>query len=261
MTNTFTHKPIKTFLLVISLCLGICLTGCQNDYQKQLKLMVESLNNECPIPLGAMGHMTEATYNGTTVTFYYLLTGLFDATTFEQNQEQFHQYMLDNYRGNSDESFRQLLNAIVNANADLDVVFSAEGAKDITLHFTCNELSDNMPSYIGDPETYLQSIIQSTRLQLPLTYSEGMVCTRIELDSAYFTYYFDCDETLFDINEMQYSAEQNHDAVKDMLTASSDPSFVKMMNMLKATQRGLRYLYTGITSGKEAIVTIESEEL
>ena len=46
-----------------------------------------------------------------------------------------------------------------------------------------------------------------------------------------------------------------------MLTASSDPSFVKMMNMLKATQRGLRYFYKGTTSDKEAIVTIESEEL
>ena len=80
--------------------------------------MVESLNKECPIPLGAMGHMTEATYNGTTVIFHYLLTGLFDDATFEQNQEQFHQYMLDNYRNNSDESFRQLLNAIVNAKAE-----------------------------------------------------------------------------------------------------------------------------------------------
>ena len=238
-----------------------CLTGCQNDYQKQLKLMVESLNKECPIPLGAMGHMTEASYNGTTVTFNYSLTGLFDAESLEQNQEQFHQYMLDNYRSNSDESFRQLLNAIVEAKASLDVVFAIDGGKEVTLHFTNEELANNMPSYIGDPETYLQSTLQSTRLQLPITYSEGMICTRIELDSAYFTYYFDCDEEQFDINEMQFSAEQNHDAVKEMLTSSSDPSFVKMMNMLKATNRGLRYFYTGTTSGKEAIVAIESEEL
>ena len=187
-----------------SLCLLICLTGCQNDYQKQLKLMVESLNKECPIPLGAMGHMTEASYNGTTVTFNYLLTGLFDAESLEQNQEQFHQYMLDNYRSNSDESFRQLLNDIVEAKANLDVVFAIDNGKEVTLHFTNEELSDNMPSYIGDPETYLQSTLQSTRLQLPITYSEGMVCTRIELDSAYFTYYFDCDEEQFDINEMHF---------------------------------------------------------
>ena len=238
-----------------------CLMGCQNDYQKHLKLLIQSLNDDCPIPLGAMGHMTKAEYDGTTVTFNYLLTGLFAAENLEQNQEQFHQYMLDSYRNNSDESFRQLLNAIVKAKADLDVVFTLEGKKEVTLHFTCDELADNMPSYVSDPETYLQSILQSTQLQLPFTYSEGMVCTRIELDNAYFTYYFDCDENLFDINEMQYSAEQNHDAMREMLTSSSDPSFVKMMEMLKSTQRGLRYFYTGTTSGKEAIVTIESNEL
>ena len=238
-----------------------CLMGCQNDYQKHLKLLIQSLNDDCPIPLGAMGHMTKAEYDGTTVTFNDLLTGLFAAENFEQNQEQFHQYMLDSYRNNSDESFRQLLNAIVKAKADLDVVFTLEGKKEVTLHFTCDELADNMPSYVSDPETYLQSILQSTQLQLPFTYSEGMVCTRIELDNAYFTYYFDCDEKLFDIKEMQYSAEQNHDAMREMLTSSSDPSFVKMMEMLKATQRGLRYFYTGTTSGKEAIVTIESNEL
>ena len=251
---------IRQYIIILAVGL-FCLTSCQNDYQKHLKLMVESLNKECPIPLGAMGHMTEATYNGTTVTFHYLLTGMFDAESFGSNQEQFHQYMLDNYRSNSDETFRQLLKAIVEAKADLDVVFAIEGGEGVTLHFTNEELSDNMPSYIGDPETYLQSTLQSTRLQLPLTYSEGMVCTRIELDSAYFTYHFDCDENLFDINEMQFSANTNHDAVKDLLTSSSDPSFVKMMNMLKETNRGLRYLYTGTTSGKEAIVTIESEEL
>ena len=252
---------IRKLITVFSLCILVSLTGCQNDYQKQLKLMVESLNKECPIPLGAMGHMTKAEYDGSTVTFNYQITGLFAAENFEQNQEQFHQYMLDSYRSNSDESFRQLLNAIVNANADLDVVFTLESDKEITLHFTCDELAANMPSFIGDPETYRQSIIQSTQLQLPFTYSEGLVCTRIELDSAYFTYYFDCDENLFDLTEMQYIADQNHEAMREMLTTSSDPSFIKMMSTLKATQRGLRYFYTGTTSGKEAIVTIESNEL
>ncbi len=252
---------IKKYLFIFSLSLLTILSGCQNDYQKQLKLMVESLNNQCPIPLGAMGHMTKASYDGTTVTFYYQLTGVYDADSFEQNKDSFHQYMLDNYRSNSDDTFRQLLQAIVGAEADLDVVFALEDGRAVTHHFTCAELSDNMPSYVSDPETYLQSVLQSTRLQLPLNYAEGMICTRIELDSAYFTYYFDCDEDQFDINEMKFSAEQYHEAVKDMLTASSDPSFVRMMNMLKATNRGLRYLYTGTTSGKEAVVTIESEEL
>ena len=239
----------------------LSLSSCQNDYQKQLKLMVENLNNECPIPLGAIGHMEKAEYDDTTVTFNYTLTGIFDLESFTSNKEQFHQYMLDNYRSNSDESFRQLLKAIVDAKANLDVIFAIEGGENVTLHFTCDELSDNMPSFVGDPETYLQSTIESSHLQLPITQAEGMVCHKIDMDNEYFTYYIECDENLFDINEMQQSAIENHDALKEVMTSSSDPSFVRMIQMLKATHRGLRYIYIGTTSGKEAVVAITTEEL
>ncbi len=252
-------KSLRPFLTAALLVLT--LTACQNDYQKHLRLLINSLNDECPIPLGAIGHMDKAEYDGSIVTFYYTLTGIFDIQSFTSNQELFHQYMLDNYRSNSDESFRQLINAIVKAEADLKVVFTTSGSDPITLFFSCQELSDNMPSFTGDPEAYLQSSIQAMQLQLPMTYSEGMVCSRVELDSSYFTYYFDCDEDLFDINEMESSANQNHDAVREMLTTSSDPSFVRMIRTLKETNRGLRYLYTGTTSGKKALVSIESEEL
>ena len=252
-------KSLRPFLM--TLLLALTLTACQNDYQKHLRLLVNSLNEECPIPLGAIGHMDKADYDGEVVTFYYSLTGVFDFQSLSTNQEQFHQYMLDNYRSNSDESFRQLISAIVKAKADLKVIFSSPNNDPITLHFTNKELSDNMPTFMGDPEAYLQSSLQSMQLQLPMTYSEGMICSHVELDSNYFTYYLECDENLFDINEMAFSAEQNHDAVRDMLTSSSDPSFVKLLSTLKETDRGLRYLYTGTTSGKEALVTIESEEL
>ena len=254
---------MKKYILLLSL-LGLLLlglSGCQNDYQKQLTLMVESLNNECPIPLGAIGHMDKAEYDGKSVTFHYTLTGALDAEKFEQNQDQFHQYMLDNYRSNSDESGRQLIKAIVDAEADLNVVFTTERGDNFSLHFTNEELSDNMPSFVADPEAYLKSTLQSTRLQLPITYSEGMVCQEIALDSEYFTYYIVFDQNKFSIKEMQESASTNHDAMCKMITTSSDPSFLKMMQMLKATNRGLRYIYTDTISGEEAIVAITPDEL
>ena len=96
---------VKKYILS-SLFFLICLTSCQNDYQKYLSLMIESLNKECPIPLGAIGHMEKASYDGSTVTFNYTLTGIYDAESLEQNQEQFHQYMLDNYRSNSEGSIQ-----------------------------------------------------------------------------------------------------------------------------------------------------------
>lgn len=223
--------------------------------------MMDSLNDECPIPLGAIGHMEYAQYNGNTVTFHYSLTGVFDINNFTSNQEQLHQYILNNYRNNSDESFRQLLQAIVKAEADLDLIFEVEEGDTFTIHFTCDELSDNMPSFVGDPETYLQSTIESHRIQLPITYAEGMIIKEIDLNDEFLTYYIECDEDLYNINEIQQSALEYHEDLKTMIINSSDPSFVRTIEMLKVTNRGLRYIYIGTLSAKEAVIAITSEEL
>ena len=60
---------------------------------------------------------------------------------------------------------------------------------------------------------------------------------------------------------MQRSVVENHEGMKEMITSSSDPSFIKMMNMLKETRRGLRYRYQGSTTGEVAEVAIEADEL
>lgn len=253
----------KSITLIALICLVLAgLTSCNSD-KSELRKMIAQLNTECPIPLGSIGQMDKAEYRSNKVTFYYTIVGLDNLNNFKNNQEAFHNFMLDNYRSNSDEDFRQLLESIVEAEAGLDVVFSIENGDTFTLTFTNEELKANMPETEGDPESYLQSAVTSARMQLPITYGygDGMVCSNIELDSLYFTYYIDCDENQLDLNEMQQSIEENHAGLVEMLTSSTDPSFVKMMQTLKATNRGLRYFYTGTSSGKEAVVVISPEEL
>lgn len=255
-------KSISSILIFCLILLGLTLTGC-SDQKRELRKMISQLNTECPIPLGSIGQMDNAKYHNNKVTFNYTIVGLDNLDNYRNNEVAFHNFMLDNYRNNSDEDFRQLLEAIVAAEAGLDVVFRIENGDSFTLHFTYEELKANMPQEEGDPETYLQSAVESARMQLPITYGygDGMVCSNIELDSAYFTYYIDCDEDQLDLNEMQQSIEENHQSFVEMISSSNDPSFVKMLQTLKATNRGLRYFYTGTTSGKEAVVTIAPEEL
>ncbi len=251
-----------TTLLTLCCLLLLGLASC-NSEKKELRSLVSQLNSECPIPLGSLGQMDKAEYKANKVTFYYTIVGLDNLDNFKNNQEAFHRFMLDNYRSNSDESFRQLLEGIVGAEADLDVVFAIESGDAFTLQFTCEELKANMPQSEGDPESYLQSAVATARMQLPITYGygDGMVCSNIELDSLYFTYYIDCDEEQLDLNEMQQSIEDNRAAMVEMITCSTDPSFVEMMRTLKDTHRGLRYLYVGTASGKEASLTLSPEEL
>jgi len=253
----------KSLSIIIVFCLILLgLTSC-NSEKSELRKMIAQLNTECPIPLGSIGQMDKAEYKSDKVTFFYTIVGLDNLNNFRNNEEAFHKFMLDNYRNNSDEVFRQLLEAIVEAEAGLDVVFGIENGESFTLQFTYEELKANMPEAEGDPESYLQSAVASARMQLPITYGygDGMVCTNIDLDSMYYTYYIDCDEDQLDLNEMQQSIEENHEIMVELLTSSTDPSFVKMMQTLKATNRGLRYFYTGTTSGKEAVVTIAPDEL
>lgn len=219
-------------ILWVTLLILVGLTGCKSDSKKSLQLVIKELNAECPIPLGAFGQMDNVTYSGNLVTFNYTLAGSVDINSFRDNKEQFHQFMLDNYRNNSDESFRQILKAIIEAEANLDVAFKSEDGDFYVIHFTDEEISENFPVYNGDSETYLQSTLQTIRMQLPITYSEGMTCTYVDIDSYYLTYYFECDETLFNIDEMQRNILENYEEMKNMIISSSDASFVKIMNML-----------------------------
>lgn len=255
-------KRKLTFLLLccgLSLCL---LTGCGGPKSK-LRGLVSELNESCPIPLGAIGQMEGVSYKRNEVTFRYALVGIDNLDNFRNRKEEFHRFMLDSYRNNLNDAFRQLFGTIVEAEAGLVVVMNIESGDTFSLYFTPEQLKANMPEEEGDPESYLQESVRSEQFKLPITdgFGDGMVCSNIELDTAYYTYYIDCDEEQLDLREMQQSIEENYDEMVEMLVSSSDPSFVKLMQMLKATGRGLRYFYTGTTSGKEAVFVVSTDAL
>lgn len=251
----------KYILALFCSCLTLVLLTSCNQNKKQLRQLVSELNSECPIPLGAIGQMDNALYNGRVVTFNYSVSGMGSIDQIKAREEQFHQFMLDNYRNNSDEGFRQLLEAIVAADADLEVVMHLDNGESYSFHFSNSELKNNMPQIEGDPESYLVSAVESTKMQLPISYGQGMECSQIILDETAFTYIIECDEDLLNMDEMHQSTVENHALMVEMMTGSVDPSFIKLMSSLRATHRALRYLYIGKTSGKEAVVEIAPEEL
>ena len=93
----------KTLSLLTLFCLILLgLASCNNE-KSELKKLIAQLNTDCPIPLGSIGQMDKADYKSDKVTFYYTIVGLDILNNFKNNQEAFHQFMLDNYRNNSDE--------------------------------------------------------------------------------------------------------------------------------------------------------------
>lgn len=236
------------------------LCGC-NGKRAELAKLVEAMNAGCPMSLGTAGQLESTTYNGNVVTFNYVLHGIQGLNEFETNEEMYHKMMLESYRTNADEGFRKIVEAIVDANASLDVVFRLDNNAEYKLHFTSKELAENKPGQGISPDEYLHSFVNNARMQLPQQFAQGMMGTDVVLDDKYLSYLFECDEAIYNLGEMQQSTVENHESMKQMMLESTDPNTVKMLDMLKQSNRGIRYIYKGTTSGAEAIFCVTAEEM
>lgn len=252
----------RTFLHIILACsILISLTGCDSNTLR-LKKLIKELNKECPMPLGEIGQMNKAVYRGNTVIFEYTINdGLLKRQYIDddllQDIDNLHQFMIISYCTNTDTTFRQLMKAIVDAKADLRVIFSNMNVETI---FTNEELAQCLNSD-DNPESALQNIMEGIRLQMPIQLSEGMVNSAVSMDEEYFSYSIQCNEDLIDINDVQANEEEAKAAMKELIETSTDPTFVRMIELLRTTHRGLAYHYIGTTSGKESVICITPEEL
>lgn len=257
--------------IILAVTLLITLASCSNN--KELDEMIDALNEECPIPLGAVGQMDKAEYRHNDVTFYYTLVSDFSAELLKDKEGDFHQFMLDNYQYNSDEGFAKLFQTIVDAGAGLWISLNTQEEASFDnektnyshdcykIYFSNEELRYHLPGKQSTSEDYLQFAVRSLRMQLPIVFGTGMVCNTIDLDLNNMTYIIDCDESNHNISEMQQNLNHDRDLTVEMIVSSTDPSFVKLMDMLKGTHRGLQYKYVGTTSHEEAVMTIKPEEL
>lgn len=249
---------------VFFLLVALSMTGCYNEKQRTLRGYVNAINSDCPIPLGDIARMTEARYHGNSVEFTYLFSDKIDLEAWKS--DDFYQLMLKSFESNTEESFCKLFDAIIDAQADLKVTMKPENPKNdffgMTLLFVTDSLKAHRPTPLTqDVESQLQTALSTNRMQLPMHVSNGIEWTRVELDKDYYVYYYECDETVCNIDEMRSSLSENRTQMVNMILGSNDPTFVKFQSLLVASNRGIRYVYQGNKSGKTAEFTIPCDEL
>lgn len=252
-------KKIITHITLITLILAT-LCSC-NEAKRDLKKLVDQLNSECPMTLGDSGQMVGTTYKDDVVTLNYHLRGIEGLKNFDENYEMYHQMMLESYAGTADPKFQSILNAIVDAGASLDVFFRCDNDKEFCLHFSHAELAQIIPGSNVDPDTYLANFVEKAKMELPSIVGQGMTGTDIILDKNALSYIFECDEAVCDFEKMRQSTIDNHDSMRDMMLSSTDPNTVRLIDMLKASNRAIRYVYRGTTSSQEAIFEVSPNEM
>lgn len=202
-------------------------------------------------------------YDGHTVTMTYTFDEeILDYDGIVANEESFRSNMLMGFVNNLNEGFRKFLEAIIEADADLNVVYNVGNPdKAISFTFTAKELKDNLNDSDDNPLALLESVVENTRLQTPMPVDEGMVMADAFLDDHYFTFIYECDESVYDLNFMEESMDELKELMVEEVSDSNDTMLKLMRDLLKKTHYGLKYKYVGTSSGKEISVCLESEEL
>ena len=205
--------------------------------------------------------MKEITYQDHKVTMTYeVYNDLLQLNSLRENKEAVHNNFLVGYACTDEEGTKKLIDAIIEAKADLYVIFSDEFGENFSLHFTADELKANRIDMEEDHDKYLKICADNAKLQTPQEIDEGLTMVDVTLDSQYFIYIYSCDEQIYDIDMLT----ENYDELKKILINDldfSNPVIVKLCNKLKETNRGLAYKYIGNTSGKVLTVHIAPDEL
>lgn len=229
--------------------------------KKELEKIVRTLNESETGSVSELMNLEKLEYDGRAVTMTYSVADeviIFDGV--RANEEIFRNNMLIGYANNTNEGFKKFLEAIVKAEADLIILINCEGQEPITIRFTAKELKNNLASEDVDAVVRLKAAANNAKLQTPMVVDDGLIMTDVFLDSYYFIYVYDCDESKYDIDYMEENVSEIKEEIMEYVL-SDDSTIKAIRGVLKEAHYGLAYKYIGSTSGKTYTIYIEPEEL
>lgn len=249
-------------LLIIAFLSLVMIGASRCDAQNSLlEDVVRELNKETPISMGMTGNLTEiAVRNNMLEITAKVDESLVNIESLQSNPE----LMKENLKlivQNGDGDMKTLFDLVKKSNKGLKFTYVGNvSGKKVSVSIKHEELKA-MSSAPKDPNKLLQAQIDVTNAQLPMDYGNGMVNTKVVREGDYVIYYYQCDEDVLDIEQMQKNVSSMRSVIVDELNNSSDPAFTLFKKMCKDAGAGIGYYYVGNKSGKIAKVHIPADEL
>ena len=230
--------------------------------ETQLKDFVEMINLQCPLPMGTWCTAEKMEYDSGVVKMVFTVSdGLMNFNAIKDNDEEFRANMLISFANNQDSYFTQMFEYIIDANAAFEIELETRAGENYKMHFTIDELKENMPDGDADPEKLLQAMLFNTKIQLPQKVDVGTTLTDVKMDDKYFTYVYKCDESIVDISVLRYNSALVKLTILNRVINPMDPVMKTMRELLKATNHGMAYKYVGAKSGQSYTIYIKADEL
>lgn len=116
-----------------------------------------------------------------------------------------------------------------------------------------------MTTACGSSDKAMDMAIEEINKQLEGQKMPGIEKMSLSADDSYVIYNYVVDEEVADINMMKESADEQKAQVKAQVI--SNPAQQKFVQMVKLTDRGIKFSYKGNKSGDGYEVVFENDEL
>lgn len=249
-----------------------------NEYMKQLKMVIANINAQCPMKSDYMTTIKSVKVKGRTVVYEFVVDD--DLLLGQDAREVFGPEGQERLR-------RSILSKVLKSDGVLDYV-ALVGAAECTIRYQykCKksgysfrlefEPQDYFDYYDSaedgelepyvDDRTYtlesLQSEAEQFKQHLPVTISTGLTLVDVRLTDKYMVYCIDLDEDVLGGSLEELDGKEFRDSmIQGMVKGQNEVQKAMMIKMMKDTGLHYQYQYKGSPSQHVVTVEISPEDL
>jgi len=105
----------------------------------------------------------------------------------------------------------------------------------------------------------IKEMAAQTNSQCPMPINQIMTMREVKLDDNYFIYNYDVNETIAPIDKLEEMGEIDRDMIIINLIENEEAN--KLISLMKAAEKTLRFQYKGLNTGKEVVVDVKPSEV
>ena len=253
---------IKSLVLVI--VTSVLFSSC-DEQKKELKSMVETMNSECPLPLGDIGSVNSIMFDGEVVEMKFTSNESFAPVSSLSNHQQELKEMLG--MSFSKESSDKLVEKIIAAGVNFRSVFvGMQTGEKIVLEVTPNDLKTYAEKYsnMTDQQKLIVTMYIGTKVKLPMAIDNMTKLVGLSLTSDALKYKFEVNdaeagEYIEATGILKYGALSNMaNSLKGGMIGERNRRFYQA---LIDCNQGAEYEYHELQTGKKSSFRISTDEI
>ena len=257
-------KSFVKSLMLIAMA-SVLLVSC-NEQKKELKSLVEKMNNECPIPLGDLGSINSIMFDDETVEMKFTSNETFAPVSSLSNHQQELKETL--CMSLTNDSSNKLVDKIVAAGVDFRVVFvGMQTGEKAEFTITPDELRNATDKFsnMTDQQKLIVTMYIGTKIKLPLTIDNMTKLVGLSLTSDALKYKYEVNDAEVgqnidsSIGFLKYiTLSQMANSLKGGMMGERNRRFYQA---LIDCNQGTEYEYHELQTGKRMYFRISTDEM